>query len=204
MDVAEEHAHMLECSLCLWHTITRCKENGGWGWKQSRWTQKTKRVCSVFGALTLSFLRLPRGFWGSAQKIRWVDWAVSCSGGLGTGPHSAETAFRRLPRRVVNQCCVFQKSKEKSWRWLQWPGHVLRLWMKVKYWFDRTFCCACSTSAVAWCQFHMPGELFSSWYVMSISGWRKSKSLGLLLRSSIKHWYCYQLNSDGIIDNIWK
>lgn len=34
----------------------------------------------------LSFLRLPRGFWGDADKLQWITWAVPCSRGLANMP----------------------------------------------------------------------------------------------------------------------
>lgn len=34
----------------------------------------------------LSFLRLPRGFWGYADKIQWITWDVPCSRGLANRP----------------------------------------------------------------------------------------------------------------------
>lgn len=34
----------------------------------------------------LSFLRLPRGFWGDADKIQWITWAAPCSRGLDNRP----------------------------------------------------------------------------------------------------------------------
>lgn len=73
-------------SLCLRDAVTCCKANSattassiciplgnGAESKVVEHTQK-KGVGSVFGALTLSFLRLPRGFWGSTRKFNgWTE-----------------------------------------------------------------------------------------------------------------------------------
>lgn len=34
----------------------------------------------------ISFLRLPRGFWGEAEKIQWITWAMPGSRGLASRP----------------------------------------------------------------------------------------------------------------------
>lgn len=152
----------------------------------------------------LSSLKLPRGFKGWAEKMQWVDWAVPCSRGLPNNPGSAETpcCFPRGDGGGWQENAAASKSQEKPWR-QQWSGYVHRCWVKVKNWLVGN-----STVPVV-LQLQHPAcprcqQSPSGCYVMSRSGWRKWKSLGMLPKASIKHWCCYELNLGRTVGIMWK
>lgn len=153
----------------------------------------------------LSSLRLPRGFRGWAEEMQWVDWAVPCGRGLPNRPGSAETpcCFPRGDGGGWQESAAASKTVRRNHGDSSDQGMSVDAVSKFKIDLMGNFtvpvvpqlqhpaCPRCHQSP-------------SGCYVMSMSGWRKWKSVGMLLKASVKHWCCYQLNLGRIMDIMWK